>query len=235
MRAIARFLVSRLPGRSHNVIMRILGPIVWSQMIGQPPASLPDPWIDPGFNKLIYLQSPNFDARPSESIVDTIVLHSTVEPTLKGTVAHFLRESSQVSAHFTIGKDGSIVQQVSTFDRAWHAGVSRDIEGRERVNAFSVGIELVNLNDGVDPYPEFQMQALENLLAVLIRRFPIKYITSHEYIAQPRGRKSDPAGFPWSRLRRFEPRAKLVFSPTNLLDLVSFPPAGGVHFNDIFL
>jgi len=29
---------------------------------------------------------------------------------------------------------------------------------------------------------------------------PIKYLTSHEYIAQPHGRKVDPNGFDWSKL-----------------------------------
>ncbi len=180
------------------------------ELLGQAHVQLPDPWIDPGFNQIIWLSSPNFDPRPAGVTPDTVVIHSTVIPTLKETVALFLKEESQVSAHFTIGKDGSIVQQVSTFERAWHAGVSLDSEGRERVNAFSVGIELVNLNDGKDPYPEHQIQALDNLLHVLVRRFPIRYFTSHEAIAQPKGRKSDPKGFPWDRLRHFEPKVKIV-------------------------
>ncbi len=209
--------------------------MICTQMLGGPAAVLPDPWVDPGFNHIRYLQSPNCDARPLETTVDTVVIHSTVEPTLRGTVSHFLKKESQVSAHFTIGKDGSIVQQVSTFDRAWHAGVSKDVEGREKVNAFSVGIELVNLNDGVDPYPELQLQALENVIGVLRRRFPIKYITSHEYIAQPAGRKSDPKGFPWDRLRRFEPGVKLVYLQTNRLYLISLLAAGGVDFDDVLL
>lgn len=213
--------------------MLAVGSMICTQMLGLPAATMPEPWVDPGFNRIRYLQSPNCDARPADTTVDTVVIHSTVEPTLKGTVAHFLRTESQVSAHFTIGKDGSIVQQVSTFDRAWHAGVSRDIEGREKVNAFSVGIELVNLNDGLDPYPELQLQALENVLAVLMRRFPIKYITSHEFIAQPKGRKSDPAGFPWDRLRRFEPRVQLVYSATNNLYLVPLLSARSVDLDDI--
>lgn len=216
--------------------MKLMLPVtalIATTMLGQKAATMPDPWVDPGFNYIRWLQSPNCDARPPGTEVDTVVLHSTVEPTLKGTVAHFLRESSQVSAHFTIGKDGSIVQQVSTFDRAWHAGVSRDIEGREKVNAFSVGIELVNLNDGKDPYPELQLQALENVLAVMMRRFPIKYITSHEYIAQPKGRKSDPAGFPWDRLRRFEPKVKIVVSASNNLYLIPLFSARSVDLDDL--
>lgn len=187
-----------------------LATIALLELLGQSPVQLPDPWVDPGFNQVIWLQSPNCDSRPTGVIPDTVVIHSTVIPTLKDTVAAFLRIESQVSAHFTIGKDGSIVQQVSTFERAWHAGVSLDSEGRDKVNAFSIGIELVNLNDGHDVYPEPQIQALDNLLAVLVRRFPIRCFTSHEAVAQPKGRKSDPKGFPWGRLKRFEPGVKIV-------------------------
>lgn len=161
---------------------------------------MPSPWVDPGFAKLIWVQSPNYGVRPAEAVVDTVVVHATVIPTLEETVAAFCRVKSQVSAHFTIGKDGSIVQNVSTFERAWHAGVSKDKEGRANVNDFSIGIELVNLNDGKDPYPEKQILALRYLIGALKRRFPLKYITSHEYIAVPHGRKTDPAGFPWEQL-----------------------------------
>src|SRR5437764_2833934 len=114
---------------------------------------MPSPWVDPGFAKLIWVQSPNFDRRPDNTVIDTIVLHSTVIPTLEATTQAFYNPKSEVSSHFTIGKDGSIVQNVSTFKRAWHAGVSKDVEGRQHVNDFSIGIEMVNLNDGKDPYP----------------------------------------------------------------------------------
>lgn len=163
--------------------------------------SMPNPWVDPGFAKLIWVQSPNFGRRPDDAIIDTIVLHSTVIPTLEATTRAFYDTKSQVSSHFTIGKDGSIVQNVSTFKRAWHAGVSKDKLGRENLNNFSIGIELVNLNDGKDPYPAAQIQALKDLILALTRRFPtLHYITSHEFIAQPHGRKSDPLGFPWQTL-----------------------------------
>ncbi len=161
---------------------------------------IPKPWADPGFHQLIWIQSPNFGPRPKDAVVDTIVVHSTVIPTLLQTVEAFCRANSQVSAHFTIGKDGSIVENVSTFDRAWHAGVSKDKEGRTNLNNFSVGIELVNLNDGKDPYPDQQVLSLRYLILALKRRFPLKYVTSHEYIAVPHGRKSDPLGFPWASL-----------------------------------
>jgi N-acetylmuramoyl-L-alanine amidase len=162
---------------------------------------MPVPWAEPGFAKLIWVQSPNYNRRPDDAVIDTIVLHSTVIPTLEATTRAFYDTKSQVSSHFTIGKDGSIVQNVSTFKRAWHAGVSKDIKGRENLNNFSIGIELVNLNDGKDPYPPAQIEVLRYLILTLKRRFPtLHYITSHEYIAVPHGRKSDPLGFPWSTL-----------------------------------
>lgn len=164
--------------------------------------SMPTVWKDPGFAKLIWVQSPNYNRRPDNAVIDTIVLHSTVIPTLEATTRAFYDTKSQVSSHFTIGKDGSIVQNVSTFKRAWHAGVSKDKLGRENLNNFSIGIELVNLNDGKDPYPPAQVEALQFLVLALTRRFPtLHYITSHEYIAVPHGRKSDPKGFPWPALQ----------------------------------
>jgi len=156
---------------------------------------------DPGYNKLVWVDSPNFNVRPKDVVVDTIVLHHTAGPDLVGCVRWFVNPESKVSAHFVIGKDGSIVQQVSTFDRAWHAGVSKDKLGREGVNNFSVGIEMVNVGDGKDPWTKEQVEVVHFLCAHLMKRFPIKYIVSHEYIAEPRGRKPDPKGFPWDTLK----------------------------------
>lgn len=172
-----------------------------------PRIPMPKPWVEPGYLKVAWIQSPNFGKRPASAVVDTIVVHSTVIPTLEATTSAFQRgedvNPNAVSAHFTIGKDGSIVMNVSGFARAWHAGVSVDASGRKGVNDYSIGIELVNLNDGKDPYPEAQLQALRGIIAEMCRRFPIKQLVSHEYIAQPPGRKNDPKAFPWDRFKDF--------------------------------
>jgi N-acetyl-anhydromuramyl-L-alanine amidase AmpD len=159
------------------------------------------PWTDPGYAKLVWVQSPNFGRRPAGAVIDTIVLHHTAGPNLVGTVRWFENPESRVSAHFTVGKDGSIVQHVSTFERAWHAGVSRDHLGRENLNNFSIGIEMVNVGDGKDPWTREQVEVVGFLIAVMKRRFPeIRYVTSHEFVAVPRGRKPDPRNFPWKEL-----------------------------------
>lgn len=160
-------------------------------------------WKDPGYNRIAWAPSPNFNARPEGTVIDTIVLHHTANSSLTGVVRWFANPESRVSAHFTVGKDGSIAYHVSTWDRAWHAGPSRDRTGRTNLNNNTVGIEIVNVGDGKDPWTEPQVKAVANLCAFLIRhRYPeITTIVSHEYIATPPGRKPDPRNYPWETLR----------------------------------
>lgn len=166
----------------------------------QIPETMPVPWVEPGPGRFYWLMSPNFNQRPEGALIDTITIHATVVPTLEKTAEVFLRPESEVSAHYTVGRDGSYVMQVRTQDRAWHAGVSHGPDGRPNVNHSSIGIEMVNLNDGKDPWPDAQIQTLKWIIEGLKRRYPIRQLVSHEYIARPVGRKSDPVGFPWEKL-----------------------------------
>jgi len=139
--------------------------------------------------------SPNCDARPEGAVIDTIVLHATVHNTLEEVIEKFSDPYSRVSSHYTIDRDGAVVCHVPEGLRAWHAGPSKMRDGRESVNDFSIGIELVNLNDGNDPYPREQIDALRHLAKAVISRHPIRHIVTHAECAVPPGRKSDPAGF----------------------------------------
>lgn len=156
---------------------------------------------DPGYNRIVWEPSPHFSRRSFDVVVDTVVLHHTANDSLGGVVRWFQNPTSRVSAHFTVGKDGSIVQHVSTFDNAWHAGPSRDHHGRTGLNNFSIGIEMVNRGDGKDPWTREQVEVVGFLIGHLKRRFPLRYVVSHEFIAVPTGRKIDPKNFPWDELR----------------------------------
>ena len=145
--------------------------------------------------KIRHHPSPNFNSRPEGTRVDTVVVHATVFNTLDEVIRHFTDPEKQVSAHYTIDRDGVVVSHVQEDKRAWHAGESQMKDGRSNVNDFSVGIELVNLNDGVDPFPEPQLAALRRLLEEIVARHPIRHIVPHYEVAVPPGRKSDPAGF----------------------------------------
>jgi N-acetyl-anhydromuramyl-L-alanine amidase AmpD len=145
--------------------------------------------------------SPNCDDRPGSTIVDTVVVHATVLDSIEEVIRHFAATASGVSAHYTIGRDGRIVSHVPEDKRAWHAGQSRMQDGRTQVNDFSIGIELVNRNDGVDPFPASQIQALRRLLQSIMSRHDIRHVVPHYECADPPGRKSDPAGYDASWIR----------------------------------
>lgn len=177
-------------------------------------------WKDPGPYKVAHAPTNHFNMRPEGTVVDTIVLHHTAGSTLTGVVKWFAMEESRVSAHFTVGKDGSIAYHVNPFYRAWHAGASRDPQGRDNVNNFSVGIEIVNVGDGKDPYPPVQVRTVALLCAYLVRHRhegQIKQIISHEWIAVPTGRKNDPINYPWDSLDELakSENLKLIFGTPN--------------------
>ncbi|MBS2038425.1 N-acetylmuramoyl-L-alanine amidase [bacterium] len=151
-----------------------------------------------------FVPSPNWGVRSLGDRIDTLVVHSTVINTLEGTERAFFDDKERrVSAHYVVDRDGTTVQMVDERRTAWHAGVS-ELDGRTGVNDFSVGIELVNLNDGKDPYPEAQYQAVARILKDLRTRWdiPDEHVVSHAAIARPLGRKSDPVGFDFEKLRR---------------------------------
>jgi hypothetical protein len=118
-------------------------------------------------------------------------------------------EAYKVSAHYIIARDGTVVRLVADNDRAWHAGRSRmPTDGREGVNAFSIGIELMSSHPNDDPsvkthadaYTEPQYAALQQLIARLAAEHPITAVVGHDEIAP--GRKTDPGPlFQWERVR----------------------------------
>lgn len=178
-----------------------------------------------------FVPSPNCDDRPPGTTISCIVLHSTVEPTTEGTIRIFLDPARKVSAHFVVGKDGRVVQMVPIEKRAWHAGASV-LEGAQHVNDFSVGIEMVNLNDGKDSYTAEQMEAVAGLIRFIRSRYPVpdSRLVSHAQIALPAGRKSDPLGFDFDKIRAMAHSENR--SPNQFPSLDS-PRIGGQEAGDI--
>lgn len=140
--------------------------------------------------------SANHDPRRAQ----LIVLHQTEMQSVESAL-RVLRDrhaAARVSAHYLVAEDGRIFQLVDDGARAWHAGASR-WGGRADVNSASIGIELDN--DGVEPFPDVQVEALLALLADLSQRHRIArdQVVAHSDVAPTR--KVDPsARFPWARL-----------------------------------
>ena len=164
-----------------------------------------------------YVPSPNFDARPTDIGIDALIIHAIAMPPgesggtdieqlfcnrLDFTRHPFYHkiEGLTVSSHLLIRRDGQVVQFVPFNKRAWHAGVSV-LEGRTRVNDFSIGIEMEGSEQG--PFEEAQYRALAEATRALLaayRAIVPSRIVGHADIAP--GRKTDPGTyFNWARYR----------------------------------
>jgi AmpD protein len=161
-----------------------------------------------------WIASPNFDARPNNEI-SLIVIHNISLPPNQyggqGIVELFTNKlnpnehpyyaeiyTRQVSAHFLIRRDGTLIQFVSCLARAWHAGLS-NWQDRERCNDFSVGIELEGSD--FEAFEPAQYQTLEKLIYSIRNVYTIQAIVGHSDIAP--GRKTDPGPcFDWSKIEK---------------------------------
>jgi len=142
--------------------------------------------------------SPNFSSRNGRRI-SMLVLHATAG-SFASSLGWLCSPLSRVSSHYLIDKGGRIFQLVADEQAAWHAGRAR-WRGETAINELSLGIELENANDGRDPYPKVQVDALVELARDKVHDYHIApdMVARHLDIAVPQGRKTDPAGFGWER------------------------------------
>ncbi len=164
-------------------------------------------------------KSPNHNARPWGSVIDTVVIHNislppnqfdprwvrrfftNQLPRYQHSHPYFLEIAHlQVSAHFYISRTGRVVQCVPLHRRAWHAGQSSMVTAqgvRDNLNHTSVGVELAGADD--TPFTAAQYAALRRVLLRLNAVLPLRYVTGHSDIAPKR--KTDPGeAFDWQRM-----------------------------------
>lgn len=141
-----------------------------------------------------WVPSPNYgERRPN-----FVILHQTTKENVADALRTLTNPLKAVSAHYLVGKDGSITQLVDEANRAWHAGDS-SWGWLTDINSASIGIELDNKDDR--PFTEPQIRALLGLLADIKtrHRIPAANFLAHADVAP--GRKVDPNRlFPWRRL-----------------------------------
>ncbi len=104
----------------------------------------------------------------------------------------------EVSAHYLIGQDGTVIHMVREVDRAWHAGAGAWGAIRD-VNSASIGIELCNRGDHA--FAVVQIKALIALIDDIRTRWsiPAHRVIGHSDMAP--ARKQDPGRlFPWDEL-----------------------------------
>ncbi len=145
-------------------------------------------------DQVIRIPSPNHNERRP----NYVILHDTSNDNIERPLKTLTDPAREVSAHYLIGRDGTLYQLVDEQRRAWHAGQSY-WGGLTDLNSASIGIELDNT--GEEPYADAQITRLLGLLRELQARYriPAANILGHGDIALRR--KVDPGWqFPWARL-----------------------------------
>lgn len=155
---------------------------------------------------MTWIGSPNFNAGRSGNKVIAITDH-IMDGTLAGTDSWFQNPSSQVSAHFGIGKDGSIHQYVDINNKAWANGAVNKpnwpllISG-VNPNLYTVSIEHEGYTG--DTLTEAQYQSSLALHKWLCAEFNIALgpdtIIGHNRIDSVNRANCPGPGFPWARL-----------------------------------
>jgi N-acetylmuramoyl-L-alanine amidase len=148
------------------------------------------------------LPSPNHDARPDGVAIDMLILHYTGMKSAREAIERLRDPVAQVSAHYVVDEDGSVVRLVPETRRAWHAGISH-WRGHAGLNGRSIGIEIVNPGHewGYRDFPVLQMAALCDLCLTIMARHPIsaRNVIGHSDVAPDR--KEDPGEyFDWQAL-----------------------------------
>ena len=145
--------------------------------------------------------SPNHGDRRGKT-PDSVILHYTGMETEEEALARLCDPASEVSCHYAIGADGTIIQLVSEAQRAWHAGQSC-WAGDTDMNSVSIGIEIMNGGHdfGLPSYTKAQIAAVIALCRDIESRhaIPSSRILGHSDIAP--FRKREPGEhFPWGSL-----------------------------------
>jgi len=138
----------------------------------------------------------------SNQKVNSIIVHSTFNNSggEKYDIDLVLKQFSTygVSAHYVIGRDGTIYQLVEEKDNSYHAGKSSLPDGTTNVNSCSIGIEI--MTSYTESPTEEQNKALLNLVNNIKSRHSIKYVLRHSDIAPVR--KTDPWNFDWESFKK---------------------------------
>lgn len=129
--------------------------------------------------------------------ITTLVIHATVGANSTGAVS--VMKAGDASFHWLIPDEdepahGQLVWKcVDENKKAWHAGYSSHskIEAKRGFNDISLGIEVVNRQDDVDSFSDWQLEMTAQIARYCWAKYPnLKYIVSHASV-DTKG-KSDP-------------------------------------------
>ncbi|MCD2421236.1 N-acetylmuramoyl-L-alanine amidase [Niabella pedocola] len=156
----------------------------------------PDDQKNPAVNADNWYAAIDFNIRKPQFII----LHHTSQQSVEQTLFTFsVRKTDETSAHYVIGRNGTVYQMLNDYVRSYHAGAGK-WGNIVDMNSCSLGIEIDNDGEKEKFTPE-QIDALLKLLSYLKEKYsiPTGNIIGHSDFAV--GRKDDPSVlFPWAQL-----------------------------------
>ena len=153
--------------------------------------------------KIALNYSPNFTTNKRiKKNIRHLIFHYTGMSSESKAIRRLIDDSSKVSCHYLIKRNGQIILMVPDLYIAWHAGISYWNKDK-LLNKNSIGIEISNKGHefGYQNYSKNQIISLTTLSKHLIKKYNInkKNIVGHSDVAVDR--KKDPGEkFPWEAL-----------------------------------
>lgn len=129
--------------------------------------------------------------------VEGVLCHHTAGTTTGnapslGLIVHGRPDLSGPLSHLHLARDGTFT--VIAGGRCNHAGAGT-WRGINTGNTSFIGIEAENAGNGLDPWPDVQMEAYAKGCAAILKHIgaPVIMCVAHKEYALPPGRKVDPA------------------------------------------
>ena len=155
--------------------------------------------------KILVNYSPNFTtSKRNTKNIKYLVFHYTGMSRESEAINRLINQSSKVSCHYYIKRNGQIILMVPETYIAWHAGRS-NWNKNSNLNKYSIGIEISNKGHqfGYEKFSKLQISSIIHVSRYLIKKYKIKKknVLGHSDIAFDR--KKDPGEkFPWEFLAK---------------------------------
>lgn len=172
--------------------------------------------------------------------IKAVVIHATAGSSSAGAIS--VMRDGKASFHWLVPDEdepqhGTLIWACAPEARAaWHVLNSAHHpevnDDAQRVNHWSVGVEIVNAQSSGDSFSEWQVEATARIVRYCWAKYPnLRYVVSHAKLDP--GRRSDPGRtFPWDRFKALvvglqdepvSPLVALAVSVEALQDGVEYP------------
>ena len=126
--------------------------------------------------KLERIYSINFDLpKRDKKLIKFIIIHYTGMKKESEALKRLSNPKSEVSAHYFIKNNGTIINMVPDDYIAWHAGISH-LKNYKSLNKYSIGVEISNPGHkhGYRNFSHNQISSLSKLLKKFKEKYKIK-------------------------------------------------------------